>query len=227
MVLAPYKYFISDETYSGTPSLGDSYGGGTADSYVYDEEILKKNKPSIEENPLTDETSPSLYSTFPGIPTNNNITSDYLLVPFQATYERVMRGQSGISEFSDLLFAIEWHNQPAYIIKKVVNLAITLDMKTTAYELALLGHKIYPQDEGLAYYADVLAPARILNKKVDAVASLSTSTEWISQNAAHYHGSWIAVLDGKFLDSDESLKALLKRLGESVHNPGLVVVQVL
>lgn len=226
-MLAPYKYLISDETYSGRPSPGYSYGGGTADFYVYEEEILKKNKPSMEKISFTDETSLNLYSTFPGLPTNNTIASDYLLMPFQATYERVMRGQSGISEFSELLFSTEWHNQPAYILKKVVNLAITLDMKTTAYELALLGQRIYPQDEGLAHYADVLAPTRILNKKVAPVVSLSASSEWISQNSANYHGLWIAVLDGELLGFDESRKALIKKLGESVHNPGLVVVQVL
>jgi hypothetical protein len=92
-----------------------------------------------------------------------------------------------------------------------------------ARELAVEGHRRFPDDPELARYAYVLAPPKVLDAHLPPDPSVELDIQWLHEHADEYHGEWIALKNGQLVahaPTPPQLKELLPDI------KGLLVAEV-
>ena len=78
-------------------------------------------------------------------------------------------------------------------------------------------------EPGLAHWAEVLAPAKILGFKPATGTDLRDDIRWFDEHGRDYRGQWVAVYKGELLAHAESLAELRGELAKlSPMTPSLV-----
>jgi len=83
---------------------------------------------------------------------------------------------------------------------------------------ALPPHQL--REEPLQLLSRLLAKPTVMSRRA-ATSDHSAALAWLVDHATEYRGRWVALVDGALVDSDESLSALIRRLGGSAATPFL------
>lgn len=81
-------------------------------------------------------------------------------------------------------------------------------------------------DTSVEGWAKVLRPPRIVASSDRARSNFAADYAWLRENRQAYLDRWVALQDGKLLDSDVALSALVERLTTRGQVDGAFVVQV-
>jgi hypothetical protein len=122
------------------------------------------------------------------------------------TYARQEDGRN----FQKLTEQINWEAHPPAVLKRAIDLALSMELTRLAMDLAQKGGTLFPFDEEMQNAAKVLRPpiVRVIDRPPSYVDS---SLEWITAHAAEYKGKWIAVRDNELLAVAPTLKELAAR----------------
>jgi hypothetical protein len=100
---------------------------------------------------------------------------------------------------------IRWSQRPAADFVQAVHLALSAGAHVHARLLATQGAKLYPDHPELCKIAHILAPPRVVKTGMPPDPSLRANREWLRANRARYHGQWVALRDGRFLASANTI----------------------
>ncbi|WP_438002727.1 hypothetical protein WME89_27630 [Sorangium sp. So ce321] len=109
---------------------------------------------------------------------------------------------------------------PAEHVRRLVEANRVEEARRYVQELLAQG------DTSVEGWAKVLRPPRIVASSDRARSSFAADYAWLRENRQAYLDRWVALQDGKLLDSDVALRALVERLTASGQIEGAFVVQV-
>jgi len=69
-------------------------------------------------------------------------------------------------------------------------------------------------EPGLAHWAEVLAPARVLGFSPPTGSDVRVDVRWFDEHWQEYRGQWVAVLKGEMLAHAETLEELQDKLAQ-------------
>ena len=85
---------------------------------------------------------------------------------------------------------------------------MSLDLSRLAIDLAREGYLLYPDDLSLNKASEVLRKPEIKGRRPASGKKLKETYKWLKENAAQYHGKWVAVSAGKLLATGESAEEI-------------------
>ncbi|KYF87003.1 hypothetical protein BE20_27330 [Sorangium cellulosum] len=81
-------------------------------------------------------------------------------------------------------------------------------------------------DTSVEGWAKVLRPPRVVPSPDRPRSDFAADYAWLRENRQAYLDRWVALQDGKLLDADIALRALIERLTERGQIDGAFIVQV-
>lgn len=95
-------------------------------------------------------------------------------------------------------------------VERVYN-ALAEGAHLQARELALEGHRLYPDNAQLRKMAELLAPPTVSNARTPADPTVTANQQWLRANANRYRGQWIALHNGELLSVAPTLRELKRQ----------------
>jgi hypothetical protein len=117
--------------------------------------------------------------------------------------------------FLDALKEYELKNKSATDFISIIRLALEAGAHLAARCLSADGAKLHPSNVELQKYARVLAPPQINSAEVPANPKRGTNLEWLRVNSENYKGKWVALRDGDLLETADSQKELVAKIGST------------
>jgi hypothetical protein len=124
-----------------------------------------------------------------------------------------------------LVKSIDWTNKSADDYLEVVKIAITSGNHIIAYNFAVKGAEQFPNNAKLKNFSRILAPPKILPISAPAQPGLLLNRDWLIENQEEYQGYWVALKEGELLGKDNTLKGLIKLIGNP-KGKGILVTRV-
>jgi len=121
--------------------------------------------------------------------------------------------------------AIEWEQRSVEDILISIDLALAVGAHLAARKLAMKGIQKFPDHAELKKMSTLLAPPEITvsNRKPDP--GIRANRDWLKNNRTEYMGSWVALRNGKLLNSAHSVDELIAEIGE-IKNKNILVTKV-
>jgi hypothetical protein len=116
-------------------------------------------------------------------------------------------------EFLEALNEIEWQDRTPEDFLRAIQLAFKVGAHLAARQLSVEGTKHYPADPEIRKYARVLAPPKVVSRKVPPDPTRRANREWLTAHSGDYKGQWVAIRNGKLLGAAKSLRDLIERIG--------------
>jgi len=92
-----------------------------------------------------------------------------------------------------------------------------------AHEIALEAVTLYPTNQELQNIARILAPPRVVSVGEVSDSNWDLNLEWLNTKSEKYIGKWVAILDGKLLETGN----YLSQISESVKKmDGILLTRV-
>src|ERR1043165_6789755 len=126
--------------------------------------------------------------------------------------------------FLDALKEYELKNKPATDFIRIIKLALEAGAHLAARRLSDEGAKLHPKSGELQKYARVLAPPQINSAEVPANPKRGANLEWLRAHSKEHKGKWVALKDGNLIETADSQKELIAKIG-STKGTGILVTQ--
>jgi hypothetical protein len=126
--------------------------------------------------------------------------------------------------FLDALTEYELKNKSATDFIRIIKLALEAGAHLAARRLSAEGAEFHPENVELQKYARVLAPPRINSAEVPANPKRGANLEWLRIYSEKYKGKWVALRDGELLETADSQKELVAKIG-STKGTGILVIR--
>jgi hypothetical protein len=111
--------------------------------------------------------------------------------------------------------AVDWEMcQPSDFIQ-TVDLALRLGAFAVARDISEKGRGKYPSHPELRKHASILAPSKILRTNSPADGTVEANERWLKKCGRQFRGRWIAVRNGEFLGSADTLAGLIANVGKT------------
>lgn len=120
-----------------------------------------------------------------------------------------------------------WSNRQPEELLHAIDLALSLELSSLAMSLAKKGAELFPRHNRIQQAANVLAPPVIHTEPSQDMGGLEESKEWLKQHSREYRGQWVAIRDGRLLQSANSLKELKPLVGQGDEAKRTLVTKVL
>jgi hypothetical protein len=120
-----------------------------------------------------------------------------------------------LRSFMAAIEAVNWEIcQPGDFIR-AVDLALNVGAFAVAHDISEKGRRKYPNHPELRKHASILAPPKILRTNLPADATVEANERWLKKCGHEFRGRWIAVRDGEFLGSADTLAGLIANVGKT------------
>ena len=103
---------------------------------------------------------------------------------------------------------IDWRSRPAADILRAIRLALEAGAYSAARELSAQGAGQFPDDAQLRQFVDVLAPARVVQRRPAQESGIRANRDWLKAHSEEYRGKWIGVRNGELVGVAESIDEL-------------------
>lgn len=125
--------------------------------------------------------------------------------------------------FAAAISRMSWQHQPADVIARAIDLALSLDLPKQAAEVARAGLARFPDDLRLRQASRVLEPPAIRSTPSLHAGGLNASQAWLRDHATPYRGQWVIVREGRLLGAAPDLGAL-RTLIEIENDPATTII---
>jgi hypothetical protein len=104
-------------------------------------------------------------------------------------------------------------------------MALALEAPLLARRLAEQGAKYYPENEALDKFARILAPPKVSIGLRVSELDVRANNNWIHTHREEYKGLWVALKNGKLMETGQTFSELREKVG-SIKGKGILVTQV-
>lgn len=98
------------------------------------------------------------------------------------------------------------------IYSQLVKLALEAGAHFAARRLSEQGHKLYPENSQLQYYAKVLAPPKFIRSYKTSNSSIKNNREWMKKESNNYQDKWVALKDGQLVAFADTFSELSSKV---------------
>lgn len=125
-------------------------------------------------------------------------------------------GMADEGAFLQALEEVRWQDQTAEDFVRMIRLALKAGAHLTARNIAEKGQKYWNRDVRVREYARVLAPARVIStNSAFNGQQRRANRQWLKAHGAEYSGQWVAVQNGRFRGTSDSLEKLVEQIGDT------------
>lgn len=117
--------------------------------------------------------------------------------------------------FLETLNEVDQRDWSAEDFVDTVRLALEAGAYLAARQISEEGANYYPNNSELQKYARALSPPRVVSSDASADSEIASDQEWLEAHRGEYLNQWVAVRDGKLLDTASSLRELTERVGDT------------
>lgn len=149
-----------------------------------------------------------------------------MLENIHTVHQNVLAHKTPPASFIEAVNLIDWQNQSPAWFDEAIRMALAVDATSLAQELAGLGHELYPGDNTLAKWANVLAPPKVIERNLSPMPGISDTMEWFDVNSKNYYGQWVALRAGKFLGNASSRRELVNQLGDLAAQSDVMITRI-
>jgi hypothetical protein len=110
--------------------------------------------------------------------------------------------------------AVDWEMCNASDFIQTIDWALSLGAFAVARDISEKGCRKYPNHPELRQYASILARPRILRANLPADTAVEANERWLKESGHEFRGRWIAVRNGEFLGSADTLADLIANVGK-------------
>ena len=128
--------------------------------------------------------------------------------------EKAVEGRDGRA-FIEMVRKVKWETLPAGDIIGAVKLAIKAGLPRAARFILKEGERAFPKNDELQKYTRLLAPATALPRPQGEVPDQRSNIAWLKEHGVKYRGKWLALKDGHLLGVEDTLKDLVKKIGDT------------
>ncbi len=118
-------------------------------------------------------------------------------------------------DFLEALKEVEWRNRTPGDFTRAIQLAFKVGAHLAAGQLSVEGAKYHPDDPEIQKYARVLAPPKVVSRRLPPNVSRKANRDWLMAHSGEYKGQWVAVRNGELLGEAKSLKELVEKIGNT------------
>jgi hypothetical protein len=127
--------------------------------------------------------------------------------------------------FIQMVDRIDWSQQSPADFVSAVHLALAAGAHLTARQLAIQGHRLYPEHPDLDKMAYILAPSQAqVVKRPPHQTPGTPNFDWLREHSAHYRGMWVALREGQLLAAAPTVRELKNKL--DLTNKGIFFARV-
>lgn len=107
---------------------------------------------------------------------------------------------------------IDWSRRPASDLDRGIRLALAAGAHLFARSLAAQGAKLYPRHPELQKMARILAPPRVVQRRLPPDLSVRANQAWFVKHADKYAGQWVALEQGNLVAAATTVAKLRSQL---------------
>lgn len=109
---------------------------------------------------------------------------------------------------------VDWSQRPASDLDHAIRLALSAGAHFYARGLADLAVKLYPGNQELQKMARILAPPRVVQKRLPPDPSVRANQAWLAEHAQAYKGLWVALDRGILVAAAPTVAGLRLQLDD-------------
>ena len=153
--------------------------------------------------------------------TGSSLNFPMLNIQPTATYDLnlgIMRLAEAIQEndeqaFISIVNDMEWNIRQPELFLLAIRYSLKIGAHSMAHRLAVLARNLYPNEEILEEYIELLAPLKVSYESKPTNKNATSNMQWLKDHGEKYRGQWVAIENGSLFaiaPTSDELMALIE-----------------